>query len=83
MKYMISYDLEGQGKDYEGLIGELRRLGAKKIMASQWVLTSDLSADELLRRFLRFIDPNDRLLINSIESYVGVSVNLLSSIDDL
>jgi hypothetical protein len=66
--YLISYDLIGKSYDqYEVLINELRRLGAQKVLLSQWVWRSSDSA-AVIRDHLRKFDlhPDDRIIVNEI-----------------
>lgn len=59
---LISYDLDKPGQDYPRLIKELERLGAIRILYSEWVLRSTSSA-VVIRDWLKsFIDSNDMLL---------------------
>ncbi len=62
-KYLISYDLDKPGQDYTSLIKELERLGAFKILYSEWILQSDASAVQLRDHLKAFIDSNDKLLV--------------------
>ena len=48
MLYLISYDMEdGTSEEYEEVRERLLRLGAKKVLLSQWALNSPLTAPEL------------------------------------
>lgn len=66
-KYVISYDLDSPGQDYARIWKELNRLGAKRVLYSQWVMKSNNSAGQLRDYFKDFIDTNDRLLVVSLE----------------
>ncbi len=67
--YMISYDLGWDGpRDYAKIDDEIRRVGGKQVLESQWVFRSDNSEEFLLTHFMRFIDlANDRLLIVDLD----------------
>lgn len=68
MLYLISYDLIKPGKDYTALTDELKRLGAKRVLLSQWVVRrSNTNAEGLRDHFRSFIDTNDRLLVSEME----------------
>jgi len=62
-KYLISYDLDKPGQDYNRLIKELERLGASKILYSEWIFRSSSSASEIRNHLKAFIDSNDMLLV--------------------
>lgn len=61
--YLISYDLDKPGQDYPRLIGELERLGAVRVLYSEWVFRSTSSAKEIRDWLKSFIDSNDMLLV--------------------
>ena len=66
MLYIISYDLIAPGQDYEPLWAELNRLGAKRVLQSQWAVRRTNTNPIALRDHLkRFIDANDRLLVTA------------------
>lgn len=71
MKYVISYDLDLPGKDYTALLNELRRLGATRILLSQWLLNSPNTASQLRDHFRQYIDANDRLLVNPLGAWAS------------
>jgi hypothetical protein len=62
-KYLISYDLDKPGQDYNRLIGELDRLGALRILYSEWILRSTSNAANIRDHLRAFIDGNDMLLV--------------------
>jgi len=65
--YLISYDLIGKSYDqYEDLINELRRLGAQKVLLSQWAWRSSDTAVAIRDHLRKFMHPNDRILVNEI-----------------
>ncbi len=61
--YLISYDLDKPGQDYPRLITELERLGAVRILYSEWIFRSTSSAVEIRDWLKSFIDSNDMLLV--------------------
>jgi hypothetical protein len=61
--YLVSYDLDKPGQNYEGLIGRLRELGAVKVLYSEWVLRTAATAADLRNDLMRFTDSNDMLLV--------------------
>ena len=62
-KYLISYDLDKPGQDYPRLIRELERLGAIRILYSEWIFQSTSSAVQIRDWLTSFIDSNDMLLV--------------------
>jgi hypothetical protein len=61
--YLVSYDLDKPGQDYHPLIQELKRMGAIRVLYSEWVLKSDLTAKEIRDHLWPSIDSNDMLLV--------------------
>jgi len=68
--YLISYDLIGKKtiNDYETLLNELRRLGAREILYSQWVLRTESTPATIRDHLRRFMHSDDRLLVTEINS---------------
>ena len=61
--YLISYDLDKPGQDYPRLITELERLGAARILYSEWIFRSTSPAVQIRDWLKSFIDSNDMLLV--------------------
>jgi hypothetical protein len=61
--YLVSYDLDKPGQDYQRLISEIERLGGVKILYSEWVIKSNLTAAQLRDHLYAFMDGNDMLLV--------------------
>lgn len=70
-----------RGQDYHKLIVELKRLAAKRVLQSQWVLYSDLSCSALRDDLKCFLDTNDRLVV--IEVSTWATTNAMFSIREL
>ena len=69
---MISYDLIKLGKDYQVLYDELERLGAERVLLSQWAVNRTKTSCGGLRDYLRkFIDSNDRLLVTELGEWAA------------
>jgi hypothetical protein len=62
-RYLISYDLDKPGQNYTPLIKELERLGAGRILYSEWVWQSTSTAAEIRDHLKSFVDANDMLLV--------------------
>jgi hypothetical protein len=82
--YLISYDLIGKKtiEEYETLIVELQRLGAKKVLYSEWVWKSNNSSDEIREHLRQFMHANDRILVSEITSN-WASNNAMININNL
>ena len=82
MKWLISYDLDAPGQNYKQLDDELVRVGAVRVLASQWVLESQYSAVQLRDHFRLFIDSSDRLLVSTLGPWASwnimIDINKLS-----
>jgi hypothetical protein len=75
--FLVSYDLDKPGQNYARIISALERLGAVRVLLSQWALNSTLTAVELRNQLRPFLDSNDRMLVTEIKDWAAI--NLLSS----
>ena len=66
--YLISYDLLKPGKNYDPLIDALTQQGAKRVLLSQWTLSTYSSPKQIRDWARRYMDNNDRILILEINS---------------
>lgn len=71
--YTVSYDLVNC-RDYQRLIDELKRLGALRMLESDWCLARSHSGESrrLRDHFMKFIDSDDRLVVSEIVNWAGV-----------
>lgn len=78
--YLISYDIaEKDAFEYEGLWAELRRIGAVKILYSEWALShSSTNCTQLYNTLAKKIQDKDKLLVVQL-SGGGTWNKLLSS----
>ena len=84
MRYVISYDLNNPGQDYESLISALKRSGAKRVLQSQWCgRWKDTTAADLRDAFWQYMDSNDRLLVTCIDSTDWAGMRLIIKISDM
>jgi hypothetical protein len=63
--YRISYDLLNKKTfgEYETLISELRRIGAKEVLFSEWVWKGEnYSCKEMREHLKKFVHADDRIL---------------------
>ena len=66
MAALISYDLDKPGQDYSNLITAIKKLGGtrtRKILYSEWIVSSNLSCSEIYDALAPHIDGNDMLLV--------------------
>jgi len=62
--YIISYDLCQPGRDYNALYNALKSFyNWGKLTESTWAVVSNATAVEIRDLLLRYIDPNDRLIV--------------------
>lgn len=83
--YWVGYDLLNHATfgQYETLIHELERLGAKKILYSDWVVRSTYSSEVLRNHFMQFIHARDRILVAEISASNWAAFNLLLNINNI
>jgi hypothetical protein len=67
--YMVSYDLHQPGRHYESLWAELGRLGARRLLASDWAVDLNNTAGQVRDHFRSFIDDNDSLLVTKSDRH--------------
>ena len=80
MRYVITYDLHAPetSNDYKRLIDELKRLGAQKLQYSQWIVRRYDTTCAGLRDYIwQFMDANDRLMVQSLDSSDWAGMRLL------
>lgn len=62
--YMVSYDLQAPGQNYNDLIAELEDSDNWwHYLKSSWIVITDETAQELSDRLIQHIDQNDKLLV--------------------
>jgi hypothetical protein len=65
-KYIIGYDLR-KDKNYKKLTDELERIGAFRILLSDWCLVkADTSCQAIRDYLLDYIDADDRLIVTKV-----------------
>jgi acyl-CoA synthetase (NDP forming) len=78
LAYWVGYDLDKPGQDYTDLINALQKLGAKRVMYSDWLVSSQMSAVQL-RDYLRtFMDSNDRIVVAALPGDVAWANPMIS-----
>ncbi|OGJ56467.1 hypothetical protein A3D88_03770 [Candidatus Peribacteria bacterium RIFCSPHIGHO2_02_FULL_52_16] len=66
--YLVTYDLNKTGQNYDGLIGAIKKFTWYGVLKSAWLIKSTSSAAEISKYLLPHIDKNDRLLVCEINS---------------
>jgi hypothetical protein len=71
--YLVTYDLNKEDKNYEGVISELEKsLNWCKPLLSTWLISTTESADALSARIRLKMDANDFLLVIEVKpNYEG------------
>ena len=81
MRYVISYDLNEPGQDYERLFAALKDWGAKKVLYSQWcVRRNGTTAAKVSDHFWQYMDSNDRILVIAIDGTGWAGYRLMNKI---
>lgn len=82
--YMISYDLNAPGKNYENLIAAIKSFSNwAHPLKSQWLVVSDPNSSIAIRDYLRpHIDTNDQLLVTEVPLQMWAASNLAQEIVD-
>lgn len=80
LAYLISYDVnEKDSWEYDDLWAELKRLGAVRVLYSEWVCSSrGRSAANIYQTLLSFVQAKDRLLVCSISTDIAWEHLLIS-----
>lgn len=73
MIYLVSYDLNAPEKNYERIISAIKTYGDYcPVLKSQWLISSDTSADNIFLHLRNHIDPDDALFICELPpNYAG------------
>ncbi len=66
--YMISYDLNSPGQNYEKLHAEIKNQGAWwHYLDSTWIVNSKKSAAEIRDSLVQHLDSNDNILVVKLQ----------------
>jgi len=74
MVYLISYDLNKPGQNYDDLYQEIKELGSSRWhdLDSTWLVDTKLNANQISDRLKKHIDENDFFLVIGVTSdYAG------------
>ena len=63
--YLISYDLLNHATmdEYKALFAELERLGARRVLYSQWLWRGSNTSVQIRDYLIQFVHPTDRILV--------------------
>ena len=72
--YLITYDLNKVGQNYEKVYEEIKKLGSwAHWLDSTWFVKSSLTADEIVGKLKKHFDSNDTLFVVEMTSnYQGL-----------
>lgn len=65
-KYIITYDLNIPGQDYDSLISAIKSYDYIKVLKSAWFIKTGRSASEIYNHLRPLIDDSDRIFISEI-----------------
>jgi hypothetical protein len=74
--YLISYDLIKPEKDYPDLINALTRIGAQRVLYSEWMVNRANTTTSGMFEYVRTtgkMDSNDKLLVVDVSDWVSVN----------
>lgn len=71
--YLVSYDLDKPGQNYEAVREYLEGLGAVRFLYSEWFLVSDQTPAQVRDHMLAngSIDENDRILVCELKNHAA------------
>lgn len=63
--YIVAYDLNKKGKNYDGLIDAIKKISGAwcHALESTWFVTSNLTAMQILEKLRSQIDSDDELFV--------------------
>lgn len=68
--YMVGYDLNKAGKNYDGLIEKIKELakGYWHHLDSTWLISTDHTAEQVRNSLKPFLDSDDELLVCAVSA---------------
>jgi hypothetical protein len=70
--YLVTYDLNKPGKDYKGILENIKKFSWARLSESSYAIDSFLSASDLYGQFKPHLDSGDNLYIVKLEAqYFG------------
>jgi hypothetical protein len=75
MVFLISYDISQKTKgDDATVIDLLKSMGAVRCLYSEWLLSSDSTAEALAKKILEVLSPDDGLLVVRIDDWASFNL---------
>lgn len=79
--YLITFDLNKEGQDYEAIIKRIEGLGAyRKCLKNTWVVKTSWTAPQICDYLIKQLDKNDSVLVVELTGNASWSSNLGDSI---
>lgn len=78
--YLLSCELKGPSQSYGPFRAELERIGAKPVLASQWVFRVSGPASGIRDRLKTFVPPGDRLVVVQVDGTEWATSNPVTPI---
>ncbi|AZA56263.1 SinR family protein [Chryseobacterium shandongense] len=71
--YLIGYDLNKQGQDYETLIEKIKEFADDwwHCLDSTWIIRSESNASEIIDFLIKYVDDNDELLVVLLDKEIA------------
>jgi hypothetical protein len=85
MRFTIHFDLLAPetSNDYKKLSKALSDMGAKKILYSGWGVRREGTAANLRDHLWQFMDGNDRIIVQAVESDDFASMNQINKLSEM
>lgn len=69
MIYMVNYDLNSPGQNYDDLFSAIKGIGPSlHILKSSWLIETSIGAKEIYNHLSQFIDKNDNIIVNHLDA---------------
>ena len=66
--YSVSYDLNNQGKNYDGLYDALKKTDYNHILDSTWLISTSETAQQISDRLRTQLDNDDHIFVSKVNS---------------
>lgn len=67
--YIVTYDLNKRGQNYECITGKLAKMNSFHAQGSVWFVKSDQTASELVDALKPCLDNNDSLFVSPVSKW--------------
>ena len=79
--FLVSYDLDKPGQNYDALVAALKNQGAKHVLYSAWALRTTSTSVQVRDWIKQYIDANDRILVTDLTNWA--SWNVMTDINQI